>query len=160
MSGTAMALTVPCVDVYLVIISFYLTLCLGSACLVSLAAGQLRAGAHSDYGSITILLGEDRPGGLEICTVATNNEWQRVPAVDGAFIVNVGDLMARWTNDRWLSTLHRVGLPNLDPHHDHHQFEKTVDGEKVGDQQMQSIVLFCRPNYFRMFPDFFNCSLK
>mmetsp|Transcript_24474 Transcript_24474/g.40963 ORF Transcript_24474/g.40963 Transcript_24474/m.40963 type:complete len:223 (-) Transcript_24474:274-942(-) len=110
------------------------------------APGKLRAGAHSDYGSITTLLGEDRPGVLEICTAATNNEWQRVPAVDGAFIVNVGDLMARWTNDRWLSTLHRVGLPNLDPYHDHHQFEKTVDGEKMLTRR-QSLVFFHQLNW-------------
>ncbi len=34
--------------------------------------------------------------------------WREIPPVDGAFVINIGDLMARWTNDRWVSTLHRV----------------------------------------------------
>jgi isopenicillin N synthase-like dioxygenase len=69
-------------------------------------AGQLRAGAHSDYGSLTILLPQQGSRGLEILTPL--GEWQAVAPVSGAFIVNIGDLMARWTNDRWVSTLHRV----------------------------------------------------
>ncbi len=70
---------------------------------------QLRAGAHSDYGSLTILLPEAAPGGLEI--LAPDGAWRPVPPVPGAFIVNIGDLMARWTNDRWVSTVHRVVNP-------------------------------------------------
>ncbi len=68
--------------------------------------GQLRAGAHSDYGSLTILLPQKGSRGLEIFT--PDGTWQEVPPIPGAFIVNIGDLMARWTNDRWKSTLHRV----------------------------------------------------
>jgi isopenicillin N synthase-like dioxygenase len=71
--------------------------------------GQLRAGEHSDYGSLTILLTEQAPGGLEI--YAPEGKWREVPVVEGAFIINIGDLMARWTNDRWVSTLHRVLCP-------------------------------------------------
>jgi len=66
----------------------------------------LRAGAHSDYGSLTILLPQAGSRGLEVLT--PNGDWRAVPPVEGAFIVNIGDLMARWTNDRWVSTLHRV----------------------------------------------------
>lgn len=69
-------------------------------------ADQLRAGAHSDYGSLTILLPQAGSRGLEIFTPQGN--WREVPTVPGAFIINIGDLMARWTNDRWVSTLHRV----------------------------------------------------
>ena len=69
-------------------------------------AGQLRAGAHSDYGSLTILLPQAGSRGLEVLT--PDGDWQAVPPVAGAFIVNIGDLLARWTNDRWVSTLHRV----------------------------------------------------
>ncbi len=68
--------------------------------------GQLRAGAHSDYGSLTILLPQAGSVGLEI-KMADGN-WQEIPPISGAFIINIGDLMARWTNDRWVSTLHRV----------------------------------------------------
>lgn len=68
--------------------------------------GQLRAGAHTDYGSLTILLPQAGSGGLEI--EAPGGGWRPVPPVEGAFIINIGDLMARWTNDRWVSTMHRV----------------------------------------------------
>ncbi len=67
--------------------------------------GQLRAGAHSDYGSLTVLLAEPGSRGLEI--LHPEGFWQPVPIEESAFIVNIGDLMARWSNDRWVSTLHR-----------------------------------------------------
>ena len=74
--------------------------------------GQLRAGAHSDYGSLTILKTEDKPGGLQAYNKA--GDWVDVPVVPGCFVVNLGDLMARWTNDHWVSTLHRVVNPPED----------------------------------------------
>jgi isopenicillin N synthase-like dioxygenase len=76
------------------------------------APGQIRAGAHSDYGSLTLLATEDKPGGLQVCNAA--GQWVDVPIVPGTFIVNIGDLMARWTNDTWVSTLHRVVNPPAD----------------------------------------------
>lgn len=69
---------------------------------------QLRAGAHTDYGTLTILK-QDTVGGLQVRT--HTDEWADVDAVAGAFVINIGDLMARWTNDRWRSTLHRVVDP-------------------------------------------------
>jgi isopenicillin N synthase-like dioxygenase len=74
--------------------------------------GQLRAGAHTDYGCMTILRTEDAPGGLQVQTRA--GEWLDVLAVSGSFVVNLGDMMARWTNDRWAATLHRVTVPPRD----------------------------------------------
>jgi isopenicillin N synthase-like dioxygenase len=74
--------------------------------------GQLRAGAHTDYGGLTILDGEDVPGGLQVLTRA--GRWIDVRTVPGQFVVNIGDLLMRWTNDRWLSNLHRVVNPPLD----------------------------------------------
>ncbi len=71
--------------------------------------GQLRAGAHSDYGSLTILRTEDKPGGLQVLNRA--GDWVDVPVAPDSFIVNIGELMARWTNDRWKATLHRVVNP-------------------------------------------------
>ena len=73
------------------------------------APGQLRAGERSDYGCLTILLTEDAPGGLEV--KAKSGEWMPVPHVPNAFIVNIGDLMAQWSNDRYVSTAHRVANP-------------------------------------------------
>lgn len=72
--------------------------------------GQLRAGAHTDYGTLTILRQDDAPGGLEVLDPRTDT-WTPVPARPDAFVVNLGDLMQRWTNDRWRSTLHRVVVP-------------------------------------------------
>jgi isopenicillin N synthase-like dioxygenase len=69
---------------------------------------QMRMGAHTDYGSITVLLADPVPG-LQICDDA--GHWHDVVPVPGSFIVNVGDLLAEWSNDRWRSTLHRVVPP-------------------------------------------------
>ena len=74
--------------------------------------GQPRAGAHSDYGSLTILKPDPAVGGLEIRP--PGGDWTPAPVVTDAFIVNIGDLLARWTNDRWVSTLHRVSDAGLD----------------------------------------------
>jgi isopenicillin N synthase-like dioxygenase len=63
-----------------------------------------RAGAHRDYGCLT-LIRSDAPG-LEIET--HDGAWLPVEPPPGGYVVNVGDLLARWTNGRWVSTLHRV----------------------------------------------------
>lgn len=69
---------------------------------------QMRMGAHTDYGSITVLLADPVPG-LQICDDA--GRWHDVVPEPGSFIVNVGDLLAEWSNDRWRSTMHRVVPP-------------------------------------------------
>jgi isopenicillin N synthase-like dioxygenase len=74
--------------------------------------GQLRAGAHRDYGFVTILHSENVAGGLEVQT--RDGEWLRVEAPAGAFVVNLGDMLAEWTSGRWVSTLHRVAVPPAD----------------------------------------------
>jgi isopenicillin N synthase-like dioxygenase len=71
--------------------------------------GQLRAGAHSDYGFVTILLSQASAGGLQAQSRA--GDWIDVPALDGAYVVNIADALMRMTNDRWVSTPHRVVNP-------------------------------------------------
>jgi isopenicillin N synthase-like dioxygenase len=78
---------------------------------VAPSPGQLRASAHTDYGGFTILSGEDVPGGLQVRM--RNGDWIDVPTTPTNFVVNIGDLLMRWTNDRWLSNLHRVVNPPL-----------------------------------------------
>ena len=90
--------------------------------------GELRAGAHTDFGSLTILLTEKGSTGLQVRDF--NNEWVDIPSRPGQFVVNIGDLMAQWTNDRFVSTLHRVCNPD------------------TGDRSDRlSIAFFQQPNY-------------
>ena len=91
---------------------------------------QLRAGPHTDYGSLTILYPTRNPGGLQVYT--SDDTWCDVDPVPGTFVVNIGDLMAQWTNDRWVSTLHRVVNP---PHN------------RLADSRRASIAFFHQPNY-------------
>jgi len=74
--------------------------------------GQLRAGAHTDYGAITFVRGDDTPGGLQV--KHRQGDWIDVHIPPDAFVCNIGDLMMRWSNDRWVSTLHRVAVPPPD----------------------------------------------
>lgn len=97
--------------------------------------GQLRAGAHTDYGTLTILRQETGRAGLEVHDAATDS-WVPIPPTEGALVINIGDLMARWTNDRWTSTLHRVVNPDA------------VLGSAVdASQRRQSMPFFHNANY-------------
>lgn len=65
-------------------------------------------GAHSDFGILTILWADQVPG-LQV--LDRDGRWHDVEPADGALLINLGDAMARWTNDRWMSTIHRVDPP-------------------------------------------------
>lgn len=69
------------------------------------APGQLGAGAHTDYGTLTVLL-QDNQGGLQVQNV--QGEWIDAPPIEGTVVINTGDLTARWSNDIFRSTPHRV----------------------------------------------------
>lgn len=99
---------------------------------------DIRAGAHSDYGSVTLLFRLPDQPGLEILT--PEREWATVPvkpALDDLseelpILVNIGDLLSYWTNGLLKSTVHRVIFP------------KAEDGP-MGEEDRHSIVYFCHP---------------
>jgi isopenicillin N synthase-like dioxygenase len=72
------------------------------------SAGDVGAGAHTDYGSVTLLLTDD-VGGLEVR--GRDGAWIEAPPVPGAFVCNIGDCLMRWSNDIYVSTPHRVTSP-------------------------------------------------
>jgi isopenicillin N synthase-like dioxygenase len=72
--------------------------------------GQARMGAHTDYGVLTILLADDIPG----LQVFRADRWHDVHVPRGSLMCNLGDMLERWTNNRWTSTLHRVVPPPRD----------------------------------------------
>lgn len=67
--------------------------------------GLFAAGAHTDYGMLTLLSTDDVPG-LQL--FSKERRWVDVPPLPGAFIVNLGDMLQRWTGGLFASTLHRV----------------------------------------------------
>jgi len=73
------------------------------------AEGQFRIGPHTDFGTLTLLDREPGAGGLQVFTA--DDEWVDAPFEPGALTVNAGDLLARWTGDRWRSSRHRVLPP-------------------------------------------------
>ena len=95
-----------------------------------LASGQLRCGVHTDLGMMTILRNEKAAGGLQVRP--RNSDWIDAPALDDTFVVNIGDLLMRWTNDRWVSTPHRVAVPSIE--------DRNISSRL-------SIGYFTRPNY-------------
>lgn len=96
--------------------------------LQSLEPNQIRAGEHSDYGSLTLLF-QDDVGGLEVQTAS--GEWIFAPCIPDTVLVNTGDLMQRWSNDVFRSTKHRVGVPSADR----------------ATRSRYSIAFFCQPDH-------------
>ena len=94
------------------------------------AEGQLRCGAHTDFGSHTLLMVDDAPGGLQVRDLS--GRWLDVSPPPGSYVVNIGDLLMTWTNDRWLSNFHRVVNPPADA---------------AGRSRRQSVAFFVQPNY-------------
>ena len=72
------------------------------------ADNEIGAGAHTDYGAITLLMTDGEPG-LQVRP--RGGDWVDVPSVENAYIVNIGDCMMRWSNDIYVSTPHRVLPP-------------------------------------------------
>ncbi|KAF2105092.1 oxidoreductase [Rhizodiscina lignyota] len=96
---------------------------------------DIRAGAHSDYGSITLLFQLPGQPGLEI-RIPSGTSWSPVPVNPHneaalPILVNIGDLLSYWTGGLFKSTVHRVIFP------------KAQNGEAIGDRY--SIAYFCHP---------------
>jgi isopenicillin N synthase-like dioxygenase len=89
---------------------------------------ELRYGPHTDFSGFTILRQDGAPGGLQVKSGA---DWIDVAPVPGTLVINAGDLIQRWTNDRWISNVHRVVNPPR--------------GRTAGTRRL-SIVLFTGPN--------------
>ncbi|KAI0181105.1 thymine dioxygenase [Hypoxylon sp. FL1284] len=92
--------------------------------------GQVRAGAHSDYGSITLLF-QDSRGGLQV--QGPTGAFIDATPIEDTCVVNAGDLLARWSNDNIKSTIHRVVEP------------PSGDGDAY--PARYSIAYFCNPNF-------------
>ena len=66
---------------------------------------QFGVGPHTDFGVLTVLC-QDAVGGLQVEDL--NGDWVHAPPIEGTLIVNVGDLLSRWTDGAYRSTAHRV----------------------------------------------------
>ena len=104
-------------------------------------AGEYRSGAHTDGGALTILHIDDTPNSLQV--KLRSGGWINVNRVPGAFVINIGDMMMRWTNDKWTSNWHRVVNP------------KIVSGRS--DRRL-SLVYFCSTNHDTVVECLPNCS--
>lgn len=103
--------------------------------------GELRSGEHTDGGALTILHIDDTPDALQV--KLRSGEWINVNRIPGAFIINIGDMMMRWSNDRWTSNWHRVVNPPM------------VNGRS---NRRLSLVFFASVNYDAVVECLPNCS--
>jgi isopenicillin N synthase-like dioxygenase len=103
--------------------------------------GEQRAGAHTDTGILTILHIDETPDSLQVET--RSKKWLYVNSEPGTFVINIGDLMMRWTNDKWVSNMHRVVNPPF------------VNGHSA---RRLSIVCFCSVNADTMIECLPNCA--
>jgi len=111
-----------------------------------LPKNQYRSSVHTDYGSFTILK-QDSIQGLQVQN-RFDGKWINVPFVENSFVINLGDLMSRWTNDHWISTPHRVIAP----------LNQTKDNLLYPSRQ--SIAYFCQINPNEIVTCIPTCSSK
>ncbi|XP_062918028.1 uncharacterized protein LOC134353696 isoform X2 [Mobula hypostoma] len=77
----------------------------------SLKGNQTRCGEHSDYGTFTLLF-QDKSGGLEV--KSRSGQYITVPYIPNTVLFNIANILQRWTSDRWISTKHRVPIPQTE----------------------------------------------
>jgi isopenicillin N synthase-like dioxygenase len=100
---------------------------------------QFRVGPHTDFGLLTVLDREAGMGGLQICD--ESGEWVDAPVVPGSLTINTGDLLRRWTNDRWCSNIHRVLPPPAE----------------IPTEELISLVFFGEPSHDTVVETFESC---
>ena len=103
-------------------------------------ATSRRIGAHADLGSLTMLF-QDSAGGLEVQDLTQKGVFMPATPIDGTVVVNIGDILERWSNGRWKSTVHRV----VEPPAIIGEFEKSGN-EDLMCPQRYSVALFTKPN--------------
>jgi isopenicillin N synthase-like dioxygenase len=86
--------------------SFWVLRMIGYPPLASDGDEGISCGEHTDYGCVTLLLADDTKGALQV--QMKDGSWIEANPIPGAFVVNIGDMMERWTNGEWKSTNHRV----------------------------------------------------
>lgn len=100
---------------------------------------QFRVGPHTDFGVLTVLDREAGLGGLQVQD--QSGEWVDAPNVPGSLTINTGDLLRRWTNDRWCSNVHRVLPPPAE----------------APSEELISLVYFGEPNHDAVVETFESC---
>ncbi|CAN8099647.1 unnamed protein product [Discula destructiva] len=110
-----------------------------------MAAKTRGIGAHTDFGALTLLL-QDEIGGLEVFH-RQSQTWHPVQPVPDAFVVNIGDMMERWTNELYTSTLHRV----ISPVSERERYSVAFFNEGRLDQIVECIPTCLRPGEMAKF---------
>lgn len=110
---------------------------------------SLRAGAHTDYGSLTLLFQEAGSCGLEVQD--RDGNWIAAPAIADTVLVNTGDLMERWTNGLFRSTNHRVVIPT-DDQATHSRYSAAFFCHPNDDTEVNCIPSCQSPEYPSMYP--------
>lgn len=101
--------------------------------------GVVRAGAHSDYGTITLLLQKPGKGQNGLRALNAEQKWVKVSPPDYAMVVNLGDMFQHWSNDVLKSTIHKVEV-------DEEVLQALEQGELERAPERQTIVMFCDPD--------------
>ncbi|GAA5947646.1 hypothetical protein JCM3765_001017 [Sporobolomyces pararoseus] len=95
--------------------------------------GETRIGSHTDFGTVT-LLWQDATGGLEV--IGPDGQWASVDPKPDTFVINIGDILSRWSNDKLKSTIHRAILPDA-----------SKDDPTTGKTRTRrSVAYFCNPD--------------
>ena len=106
--------------------------------------GVLGCGSHSDYGFITLLLTSMDPG-LQVWSIE-KEEWLDIEPLQNTFVVNIGDMLQRWSNGLYRSTLHRVVISSSSSSSEYSSSESSISTNASSSARL-SAPFFFEPNY-------------